>query len=253
MFNGFQFSQEVTDKLFAGFAETDIYLTNNLAAKIGSRLEHSAIMSKWNIAPRVSIAYKLADNSQASFAYGIFYQSPERKLLPSVASVDYAKATHYILQYLKQTKDYTFRTEAFYKKYNDLVKTFPDTSNNGTGFAKGIEFFWRDKKTFKGVDYWISYSYLDNQGIIPTTSFTRNTFFGKFSNQITSNFNATISINYINSVNHRTQEGNGLTNPLWTIYAAPVTWNPEPETWADGTQRGGLNGEERDGEEEMSG
>ncbi len=85
--------------------------------------------------------------------------------------------------------------------------------------------------------YLISYSYLNNQGIIPTTSFARNTFFGKFSNQVTSNFNATISINYINSVNHRTQEGNGLTNPLWSIYAAPITWNPEPETWPDGTQR----------------
>lgn len=85
--------------------------------------------------------------------------------------------------------------------------------------------------------YLISYSYLNNQGVIPTTSFTRNTFFGKFSNQISNNFNATVSINYINSVNHRTQEGNGLTNPLWSIYAAPVTWNPLPETWEDGTQR----------------
>ena len=85
--------------------------------------------------------------------------------------------------------------------------------------------------------YLLSYSYLDNQGVIPTTSFTRNTFFGKFSNQISSNFNATVSINYINTVNHRTQEGNGLTNPLWSIYAAPITWNPQPETWADGTQR----------------
>lgn len=85
--------------------------------------------------------------------------------------------------------------------------------------------------------YLISYSYLDNQGVIPTTSFTRNTFFGKFSNQVTSNFNATISVNYINTVNHRTQEGNGLTNPLWAISAAPITWNPLPETWPDGTQR----------------
>lgn len=85
--------------------------------------------------------------------------------------------------------------------------------------------------------YLISYSYLNNQGVIPTTSFTRNTFFGKFSNQISDHFNATISINYINTVNHRTQEGNGLTNPLWSIYAAPITWNPLPETWADGTQR----------------
>ena len=85
--------------------------------------------------------------------------------------------------------------------------------------------------------YLLSYSYLNNEGIVPTTSFTRNAFFGKFTNQITSNFAATVTLNYVNTVNHRTQEGNGLTNPLWGIYAAPATWNPLPSTWEDGTQR----------------
>lgn len=36
-------------------------------------------------------------------------------------------------------------------------------NNNGFGDAKGVELFWRDKKTFKNVDYWISYSYLDTK------------------------------------------------------------------------------------------
>jgi hypothetical protein len=36
-------------------------------------------------------------------------------------------------------------------------------NNNGYGDAKGVEFFWRDKKTLKNVDYWISYSYLDTK------------------------------------------------------------------------------------------
>jgi TonB-linked SusC/RagA family outer membrane protein len=85
--------------------------------------------------------------------------------------------------------------------------------------------------------YLVSYSYLDDKGIIPTTSFLRNSFFGKFTNNITSNLTATISFNYVNTVNHRTQEGNGLTNPLWAIYAAPITWDPLPSTWPDGTQR----------------
>ncbi len=169
-YNGFQFSNEVIDKLFAGFAETDIYVTNNLAAKIGTRVEHSAVLNKWNIAPRVSLAYKLAENTQASFAYGIFYQNPERRYLPSVASLDYSKAAHYIFQFSQQTKGHTFRTEVFYKKYDQLFKTSRNTynqdivSNNlGYGDAKGIEFFWRDKKTLKNVDYWISYSYLDTK------------------------------------------------------------------------------------------
>lgn len=169
-YNGFQFSQEVKDNLFAGFAETDLYITNNVAAKIGGRLEHSAIINKWNVAPRVSIAYKLATNTQASFAYGMFYQNPERRYLPSVASLDYSKATHYIFQFSQQTKDHTFRTEIFYKKYNQLYKTSRNATNQdiiannmGFGDAKGLEIFWRDKKTIKNVDYWISYSYLDTK------------------------------------------------------------------------------------------
>ncbi|MEO5893028.1 MAG: TonB-dependent receptor [Ferruginibacter sp.] len=170
LYDGTKYDEKIVDHLYAAFAETDIYVTNDLAAKIGTRLEHSAIMDKWNIAPRFSLAYKLAGNSQASFAYGIFYQNPERRLLPGVAGLDYSKATHYIFQYTKQTKDYTLRGEIFYKKYDNLYKTAPNfngreqaANNNGFGDAKGIEFFWRDKKTIKNVDYWFSYSYLDTR------------------------------------------------------------------------------------------
>jgi hypothetical protein len=168
--NGSKYNEKVIDHLYAGFVETDIYITNSLAAKIGSRLEHSEIIDQWNIAPRLSLAYKLANKSQASFAYGIFYQNPERKLLPTAAGIDYSKATHYIFQYSLQTKDYTLRAEMFYKKYDDLYKTAPGSTgvekaanNNGYGYAKGVEFFWRDKKTIKNVDYWFSYSYLDTK------------------------------------------------------------------------------------------
>jgi len=170
VYDGSKFSEKITDHLKAGFAEFDVYLTNNLAAKVGTRAEHSNIINKWNIAPRLSLAYKLADNSQASFAYGIFYQNPERRLLPVTTRIDYSKAAHYIFQYTRQTKDFTFRAELFYKKYDDLYKTgrgnngnFLAVNNDGFGEAKGIELFWRDKKTIKNVDYWFSYSYLDTK------------------------------------------------------------------------------------------
>lgn len=169
LYTGAKDRQIVTEKLFSGFGEADIYVTNEIAAKIGARAEHSALLDKWNIAPRISLAYKLADNSQASFAYGIFYQDPENKYLPAATSLHYAKAAHYILQYQKLTNNRTFRTEVFYKHYDDLFKTGytygkeTALNNDGYGNAKGIEFFWRDKKTVKNVDYWISYSYLDTK------------------------------------------------------------------------------------------
>ena len=170
LFDGNGFTETITDNLKSVFAETDIYITNNLAAKAGARLEHSQLLNKWNAAPRLSVAYQFRNNSQASFAYGIFYQNPERKILPATPGLDYSKASHYILQYQKISSQQTFRVEAFYKKYDDLYKTTVSltgresaNNNNGFGDAKGIELFWRDKKTFKNVDYWISYSYLDTK------------------------------------------------------------------------------------------
>src|SRR5438045_3904717 len=84
--------ETVKENLLSEFAEADIYITNDIAAKIGTRAEHSSLLDKWNVAPRLSLAYKFTDNSQASFAYGIFYQNPEKRYLPSAANLDYAKA-----------------------------------------------------------------------------------------------------------------------------------------------------------------
>ena len=166
-------SYKLKDNYEALFAETDIYLTNNLAAKLGVRFENSSILCKVNLAPRASIAYKVGKDASVSAAYGIFYQKPENNQLGSAInlgySLGYAKATHYIINYQKLTNDRIFRIEAFYKKYNDLVKTVPlnyqisKYDNSGTGYAQGVELFFRDKKSFKNLDYWISYSYLDTK------------------------------------------------------------------------------------------
>ena len=154
----------------AVFGEADIYITNGLAAKAGTRLEYSSLLDKVNLAPRASVAYKLSKNSQASLAYGIFYQEPERKYLPSLGALDFMRATHYIAQFQRSVNKQTLRAEVFYKKYQELVKTGISgngqqlaTGNQGYGDARGIEFFWRDKKSIPNLDYWISYSYLDTK------------------------------------------------------------------------------------------
>lgn len=164
----------VDDHFKAAFAEADFYLTNDIAAKIGGRVEHSSLLHKSNIVPRASLAYKVGNKAQASLAYGVFYQKPEkdyfiRNLIYS--DLLYTKAAHYIANYQKVTSERTFRVEIFYKKYNDLVKTYSSKggavadsmANGGFGYAKGLEIFWRDKKTIKNLDYWISYSYLDTK------------------------------------------------------------------------------------------
>lgn len=157
------------DNLTSLFAESDIYVTNELAAKVGVRFEHSSVINKSDIAPRISLAYKTGKDAQVSMAYGIFYQKPENAQLYYTSNLGFTKATHYIINYQKMTKDRIFRIEAYYKQYADLIKTVPVNyfystyNNSGTGYARGFELFWRDKKSFKDFDYWISYSYLNTK------------------------------------------------------------------------------------------
>lgn len=157
------------DNYNALFAESDIFLTNELAAKLGVRYEYSSVISKSDLAPRISLAYKTGKDAQVSLAYGIFYQKPENSQLFYTTNVGFTKATHYIINYQKMSKDRIFRVEAYYKKYGDLIKTVPINyfystyNNSGSGYARGAELFWRDKKTIRNFDYWISYSYLDTK------------------------------------------------------------------------------------------
>ena len=160
-YNGYSNLQK--DNFTSLFTEADLYITNEIAAKIGARFEHSSLLNQSNIAPRISVAYKTGKDAQVSMAYGIFYQKPEQSQLIFTTNLGYTKATHYIINYQKMNTFYTFRVEAFYKKYDDLIKTYPTYNNSGNGYAQGIELFWRDKKTIKNLDYWISYSYLDTK------------------------------------------------------------------------------------------
>ncbi|MBS0032024.1 TonB-dependent receptor plug domain-containing protein [Chitinophaga sp. 22321] len=153
----------LTDHLTAVFAEGDFYLADNLAAKTGLRVEYSSALSRMVLAPRISLAYRLHDGSQFNLAYGVFYQQPGNDFLYQPNKLTFSNATHYILNYTRKANNRFLRAEVYYKQYRDLVKTVPGLSNNGKGYAQGIELFWRDKKSVKNLDYWITYTYLDTK------------------------------------------------------------------------------------------
>jgi hypothetical protein len=122
------------------------------------------------------LAQKTGQYSQVSLAAGRFYQTPEKNYLYLNKSLDYEVADHLILNYQRIKNDRTFRIEAFAKKYSQLVseKTaffdpnpyrFPSGTldNSGKGFANGFDVFFRDKKSIKNADLWLTYSYLDTE------------------------------------------------------------------------------------------
>ncbi|MDF2551785.1 MAG: TonB-dependent receptor [Chryseobacterium sp.] len=171
-----EINKNYRDLISSAFMETDLGFSNHLSAKIGVRAENSSYLNKTNIAPRFALAYRLAKDWTTSFAYGLFFQNPESKYINSSEKLDFQQSQHFIFQVQRSTEGRSLRFEAFYKKYDELIKTqniVPNAdqnqqvqtafNNDGNGFAKGLELFWRDKKTFENIDYWISYSFLDSK------------------------------------------------------------------------------------------
>ena len=158
------------NNIFASFIETDIFFSKNLATKIGIRAENSELLNEFTISPRISLAYKASKNAQFSLAYGQFYQNPKNEYLKFSQDFKAENTSHLIANYQATKQGQIFRIEAYYKDYKDLVK-YDDNNpifnsnfnNNGSGFAKGFDVFWRQNGKIKNTDYWVSYSYLDTE------------------------------------------------------------------------------------------
>ncbi|AZI70446.1 TonB-dependent receptor [Cloacibacterium normanense] len=164
-----QKNYEFRDDITSLFAETDLEISNDLSLKIGARAENSSSINRWNFSPRFAMAYRISKEWTSSLAYGTFFQNPESRFFTENYQPHYQRADHYIFQVQRAADGRSLRLETYYKKYQDLIKTTTDfyrpitLNNNGSGYAKGVELFWRDKKSLKNIDYWVSYSYLDSK------------------------------------------------------------------------------------------
>ncbi len=158
------------EHIAAGFVETETFVTSSIAFKTGLRLERNSLVNEANLSSRVSAAYKTGEQSQVSLAYGSFRQAPDNPIIYRLNSAEQERATHYIANYQWLGEGRSFRLEAYHKEYDGLTRfqNIYDPSTfqfNGNGFAKGVDVFWRDTKTLKNTDYWVSYSYLDTRRI----------------------------------------------------------------------------------------
>lgn len=156
----------------AAYTEADVFLSKKFAAKIGFRASHNDLLEETAVSPRISMGYKLSKNGQFSLAYGDFTQSPNAAYIKysKYHQFESEKAAHYILNYQYNADGKTFRAEAYYKDYGNLVKYDSSVAeynsiynNNGSAYAKGLDLFWRDGKMIKNLEYWISYSYIDTK------------------------------------------------------------------------------------------
>ncbi len=152
------------------YTEFDYYFSKKFAVNVGIRASNNNLLNEFSASPRASAAYKIDKNNQFSFAYGQFEQAPRADYLKYSRNFENEKTQHYIFNYTYSKAGSTLRAEAYYKNYADLVKFDTEApvfnsnySNNGFGFAKGLDVFWRENTRIKNLEYWFSYSFIDTQ------------------------------------------------------------------------------------------
>lgn len=233
-----------TETITAAFLESDIYASSSFITRAGVRMEHNNMTDAVSVDPRLSLAYRTGSKSQVSLAYGTFRQSAKNEYLRINNELDPERASHYILNYQVLDNKRTFRAEVYYKQYDDLVKFIQgnqyNTNNAGSGFAKGAELFWRDNKSLKNVDYWISYSWLDtergylNFPVKATPSFASahnfSVVYKHFVQKLKSQIGATYSYTSGRPYNNPNEEqfNNGKTPDYHDL---SLNWSYLPKSW----------------------
>lgn len=159
-----------TNRTAAAFVEADIYANTKFVTRMGVRAEYSDYLNKSSVSPRFSAAYKITEKGQLSLSYGWFLQDPADDILLYTKSLNYERADHYTFNYQFEKDERVLRSELYYKQYKNLVKFAGDEfynpeiyNNTGKGYAYGFDLFWRDNKTIKFGEYWVSYSYIDSK------------------------------------------------------------------------------------------
>jgi hypothetical protein len=161
--------RDFTDHQMALFTEADLYINNNLVFRTGLRAGTSSLAGQSWIDPRISLAYKFKHEGQLSFAAGRYSQMPLEEFRITETQLQNTEAVHYILNYFLSKNGRTLRAETFLKDYKNLLTfegqrfQYQNIQQFGAGYARGFDVFFRDQKTFKSTDYWVTYSFVDSK------------------------------------------------------------------------------------------
>jgi hypothetical protein len=151
------------------FTEWDWYLSRKFVFRGGLRAGHSQLADQTWVDPRISLAYQVSEEGTLSLAAGRFHQLPVDNFRILNADLKNSQAKHLILNYLLQKDGITFRAESFYKSYDELIlfegnlQNPLQLQNGGSGYARGFDLFFRDRKSVKNTDYWITYSFVNSK------------------------------------------------------------------------------------------
>jgi outer membrane cobalamin receptor len=140
-----------------------------LALNLGIRGDYFEMNRELDISPRTNLSYAILPDLKVSAAWGIFYQSPMMKQLKysysTPENTKSQKATHYLLGIEKKMRQFTFKMEAYYKRYDQLLPLertslgeiiYDVKENRANGYSTGVDL--ECVITRKSFDFWLNYS-----------------------------------------------------------------------------------------------
>ncbi|MFK7971290.1 MAG: SusC/RagA family TonB-linked outer membrane protein [Bacteroidia bacterium] len=126
----------------------------------------------------------------------------------------------------------TVQAQSYENDFNNFFQTGVVT-DNALSFSGG------------NIDnnFYTSVGYLRQTGIIPNTDFTRYSVRFNGESKVARHLKARVFANYTNSGGQRIQQGSNLSNPLFTLWPAPASWDLYgiPYENADGTMNNYRN------------
>ena len=161
----------LTRQYTAGFAEADYYVSSRWVVRAGLRYDLYDFAQQ-HVSPRLQLSHLFSPDHQLALSAGQYRQ---RQTAQEVFVQDLGLAAAHLnqlgLTYSRSWDGRVLRAEAYAKTYHDLLTrstttTAPGASpfqTNGRGYARGLDVFFRDRKTIEDSDFWISYSYTDAQ------------------------------------------------------------------------------------------
>ncbi|WP_316839333.1 TonB-dependent receptor [Pedobacter gandavensis] len=232
-------SRKYSDVLAAGFAESELYFTDQLNLKTGLRLESSSYLDKINLAPRTALYFQADPIHKIVASYGHYYQKPDDSFLAQTSTLDYEKSIQYALEYEMKLPFSILKLSAYFKDYQQLVKIktpvfsgfqaygpplqIENFNNRGKGYAKGFDVFWKDQQSVHLMEYYVSYSYLDTKrDYIDFQNAARPSFAPKHTFNLVA-MRSTANVHWQFSGTYTFSSGRSYFNPLNPVFMADRT------------------------------
>ena len=158
-------SNRMSPTIGAGFFSMAYYPMEQLKMEFSFRTEYTSPSRKMNFSPRLAANYYWG-NMMLSGIVGRYTQLPENNCLVRRPQLMSEVCMQYNLGVQYDYEGRFCKAELYYKDYDRLAleETDADTkavflTSNGYGHSKGIDLFFRDRASFKNLEYQLSYTY----------------------------------------------------------------------------------------------